>query len=270
MLNPDYWIDFAEAVSQIDGIRGSLEGKKYCIDRLSKGLITADAYRAKITTDYATLNQLMNPLDFGKNTEILNWEQVDFHNIMVFAETRLEQNWDIPEYFWNPQLLESDRTWIRVNSQSWIGLMVWADWESFEFEIIRVIADGYFDDGDARYLITKIYVLGISLERPALSSVLASKSKSNDEKAVQISVQEAGQNWQYDWLGAFAHVAARCRFDAVLEDINARGTNREIVNMMKDWFGTSQPKMPGETILKEKAEIVLKELRKQFSQSPTN
>lgn len=275
-MDDENFIKLPMAIRNIEAANPNIDAREYCISRLSNGLIKARAFRAKITTEYANRDDLIEAYhDHYKNDESsdddssLDFTKINHANLFRgFYSTEIEDHWNIPENFWHRSFLKSQKEWTNLSNFSWSRKMIWADWDTLEFDVISIESDGKFVDGDTRYFAKQVYVVGVSIEREAISSLFHNnltipKSIKTDSQPLEVI-----QNFQYDWLGAFAHIAARCRYDDVIEDINKRGVKSEIIGMMQDWFDDTQPKTPGQTILKEKADIVVNELKKQFGRSP--
>lgn len=270
------FITLSMAIGNIQTANGKVNAREYCINHLSNGLIKARAFRARVTSEYMGQKDLINAyLPHYKNDEdddddlSIDFTKIDRANLFKgFYDITTEDYWTIPEDFWHRSLLNSQKEWLSIDSSPWIGKMIWADWETFEFDVISIRSDGSFKSGEQRYYAQQVYVVGVSIERRAISSLLHNNLTMPQNITTESKPSEAEKTWQYDWLGAFANVAAKCRYNDVIQDINKRGSKAEIVDIMKDWFSNNQPKIPGDSILKEKADILHKELKKQFGRSP--
>ncbi len=84
-------------------------------------------------------------------------------------------------------------------------------------------------------------------------------------KIIGWQVAEAGdpiaRTTKYDWEAAFAFVAARFFHDEEFEDVNARGVQARVAELLLDSFEKRKVALPSAESCKKKASIIVGELR---------
>jgi hypothetical protein len=252
-------ISIQEAVLKLTEFITAQEARDSIVKLLSEGMIESEAARWHDIggTLSAQYRHLLFPSEGGEPDVDAAAKLINYHynSDEKYHPENFRSNDEVWRSFWHNGHSHDSRKWADYKSD-----FIFADWRLSSFSKLGCSVASYLGDESSALDCGYCRAVGVSLDLEQLLLFFPEINPTVSEPA-------RSSLTKYDWLGAFAHVAARCRYDDVIADVNARGAKAEIVEILKDWFGANQPNIPGNSVLKEKADIVLKELIKQFGRS---
>jgi len=211
---------------------------------LRKGLLRSFVTRADVS--WTILSQLPRPLDFKtieRRIQDLSHFAHGGHYVAGFRE--------VSKAFWHDATPKDEGIWHGSLSFPFGG-GAWANWLRSEFASISEhwdLENDASDEDEIRLSVVRLYGVGF------LVSDFEALFPQN--RASQTAVVKGGRQEKYDWATAFAAVSGRQLKYDFLPDIYAPGAQAKLAIELASWFSSLTGQEPGETMLKEKAQLLL-------------
>lgn len=260
MTDAPQWIPIAEAVALLEPHYAAAEAKSLIIKRISDDTIKIRIARL-ITSSFRSEDDSFekHAIQLKNNCE----ERPIFYDnghVFVYHGEYDDKSIDYSENSFSAYgpYDESNRNWITIH-RSRNFHQYYADWELSEFKSASLSwPSPEFAD---YFLLRTSHAIGIDVEAEFVRRLIPISSASKTKR-----IDESDPVWKYDWLGAFAHVAATCRFDDVIGDVMARGALAEIEDILKGWFAVKPTGEPSEAAIRSKAQVLLSAMKQKANQ----
>lgn len=158
---------------------------------------------------------------------------------------------------------QTSKGWVSEATESFQVNQAKCDWELGHFHrrslSYREPLFGHDENVGFVYLESDVY--GVEVEAEALQKLLGLTIGADDTTRQGRSTTRQGRSTKFDWEVAFADVAACFYFDAQFNDINAKGVQAQIIDMLRASFEDRRLEVPTDDTLKPKARVLLGALR---------
>lgn len=133
-----------------------------------------------------------------------------------------------------------------------------ADWVlgHFQRKLLSYAVPEYGDLETVGFIYRDEDLYGLEVCAEGLTKLVKANPKPNEDRQ-----QAVGRATTYDWEAAFADVAARLYLDVELPDLNARGVQTQIIDLLRESFENRGLPTPATDTLKPKAKKILGALR---------
>jgi hypothetical protein len=251
------WIGTLEAINHIAGDGDGIDALRKIVRLLKNGQLIARATRY-VSGFGNSIAQSVYRDEF--DNPFADRQLSEFANSPAPYSSSRNDNVTIPQSFWNDDLSKYWTEDMLIGWGDWIDgddCQILSNWAAGDFEKVSV-AQMYEYKGEMLCSVQVERISRVELERKFIEH-LAGRSMSRTNSAAQ-------PNWRYDWLKAFAYVAAICRDDPPL-DIHKHGAQAEIGRWLEDWFSTNSTQIPSPKAIKDKSRIILTALKAKDSQA---
>jgi hypothetical protein len=260
-INGTEWLLFADAVNCLSDNPKFPEPQDAIRKQLQSGLARSCAARLRIEIARISAFDLEDQEPWKYPHTVSHHRNNNGGGVTILDDVL------IPAEFWT-MLMFSKRDRPAWRGKMKIGHSAYlCDWEQNEVSRIRVRKTEWFPEDEPepqfQYEIEYRTLVDVSIERAAIKRLSPSALQPS---AVGRPQTESERATKYDWLGAFAHVAAVLCYDEVIENPNKHGTQAKIERIMAQWFLDGGDEQPSPARLKTQAKIIMGALRSKASE----
>lgn len=243
VLSPksEFWLAEKMPAAELFG-RLSAQRRMELVSYLRTGLVRAFATHAFVQLRFGQNES------FKSTDEILKW--IGKFRYYGGGERAFHGCYQVPQWFWHPEHSENS---------DWEGDLSFpfceaysSEWSIGKFGAIFDRLD-VFDPGHEppeKQAIGQVIYFAVTFQRADIEATFG-----------QIENSSAGRSATYDWQAAYADVAASLYHDVEFENLEARGVQKKIIDMLRTSFEERGLPVPADDTLKPKAKQILGSLR---------
>lgn len=243
-FKPRPGVPLSAALRRLALWEGEERARSVAINYLKSGIWTATCQRAFQREGILKTSEIGG--ESGRFLQILERTWGPSHHHQAYDLSYLSKQ------FWLNDHASAGEDW------TWETGFLWPDGARVAMDRGIVEAfQGFFleSDDDSEFMGTHITAFGVEVSEFDVDATAPEGSAGDSTR------QQQERATKYDWEAAFADVAADLYHEADFPKLDARGTQAEIIKMLRQSFERRRLKVPSEDTLKPKARMILGALR---------